>query len=309
MTCWGTYGSGLRTAGTRAMRARLLTGVRGRAVVTAVDACCVAARGTTSRGSCGPRIAAGSTPVSGTSMSGSVLPGRWIESCILASLPLVRGSRGLRPLAESSPCSAQGRLPCPNIAERPHPAVRPDRCVFRAFPGPEPGPDRRSPIPASAPWPMTRVPGGGERRTGPALEAMYQLVRWLIPTVDRFPRRQKFLLGDRPRTATETPPETGTTISVFVSPVRPQAGVPAPMGAGSAPKDRPGPRCGRRAPPIYPARACAAVSTRESARGRAVNGRRESDEADIAIGTSCLAESGPGSFVAESPPDPVSGWG
>ena len=39
--------------------------------------------------------------------------------------------------------------------------------------------------------------GGGERRTGPTLEAMYQLVRWLIPTLDRFPRRQKFLLGDR----------------------------------------------------------------------------------------------------------------
>ena len=29
---------------------------------------------------------------------------------------------------------------------------------------------------------------------------MYQLVRWLIPTVDRFPRRQKFLLGDRIQT-------------------------------------------------------------------------------------------------------------
>ena len=26
---------------------------------------------------------------------------------------------------------------------------------------------------------------------------MYQFVRWLVPTVDRFPRRQKFLLGDR----------------------------------------------------------------------------------------------------------------
>ena len=45
---------------------------------------------------------------------------------------------------------------------------------------------------------MTRSSGGGGARgTGPALEAMYQLVRWLIPTVERFPRRQKFLLGDR----------------------------------------------------------------------------------------------------------------
>ena len=47
---------------------------------------------------------------------------------------------------------------------------------------------------------MTRSSGGGGARgTGPALEAMYQLVRWLIPTVERFPRRQKFLLGDRIR--------------------------------------------------------------------------------------------------------------
>ena len=42
--------------------------------------------------------------------------------------------------------------------------------------------------------------GGEVRRTGPALEAMYQLTRWLIPTVDRFPRRQKFVLGDRIQT-------------------------------------------------------------------------------------------------------------
>ena len=35
------------------------------------------------------------------------------------------------------------------------------------------------------------------RRTGPALEAMYQFTLWLIPTVEKFPRSQKFLLGDR----------------------------------------------------------------------------------------------------------------
>jgi hypothetical protein len=35
------------------------------------------------------------------------------------------------------------------------------------------------------------------RRTGPALEAMYQFVLWLIPAVEKFPRKQKFLLGDR----------------------------------------------------------------------------------------------------------------
>ena len=35
------------------------------------------------------------------------------------------------------------------------------------------------------------------RRTGPALEAMYQFMLWLVLTVEKFPRRQKFLLGDR----------------------------------------------------------------------------------------------------------------
>ncbi len=36
------------------------------------------------------------------------------------------------------------------------------------------------------------------RQTGPALEAMYRFVLWLVPTVEKFSRRQKFLLGDRP---------------------------------------------------------------------------------------------------------------
>lgn len=35
------------------------------------------------------------------------------------------------------------------------------------------------------------------RRTGPAVEAHYQLINWLIPAVERFPKAQKFLLGDR----------------------------------------------------------------------------------------------------------------
>ena len=35
------------------------------------------------------------------------------------------------------------------------------------------------------------------RRTGPALEAHQQFLLWLVPTVDAFPRSQKFLLGDR----------------------------------------------------------------------------------------------------------------
>jgi hypothetical protein len=39
--------------------------------------------------------------------------------------------------------------------------------------------------------------GQDARRTGPALESMYRFVLWLVPTVEKFPRRQKFLLGDR----------------------------------------------------------------------------------------------------------------
>lgn len=35
------------------------------------------------------------------------------------------------------------------------------------------------------------------RVTGPSLEKMYQFVLWLIPTVEKFPRSQKFALGDR----------------------------------------------------------------------------------------------------------------
>ncbi len=37
----------------------------------------------------------------------------------------------------------------------------------------------------------------GARRTGPALEAMYRFILWLTPAVEKFPRSQKFLLGDR----------------------------------------------------------------------------------------------------------------
>jgi hypothetical protein len=40
-------------------------------------------------------------------------------------------------------------------------------------------------------------PANNARRTGPALEGMYQFLLWLIPTVDKFPRSQKFVLGDR----------------------------------------------------------------------------------------------------------------
>ena len=35
------------------------------------------------------------------------------------------------------------------------------------------------------------------RQTGPALEEMYQFLLWLLPTIDKFPRSRKFVLGDR----------------------------------------------------------------------------------------------------------------
>lgn len=37
----------------------------------------------------------------------------------------------------------------------------------------------------------------GRRQVGPSLEAMNVFLRWLIPTVEKFPRSQRFLLGDR----------------------------------------------------------------------------------------------------------------
>lgn len=42
---------------------------------------------------------------------------------------------------------------------------------------------------------------GNVRRTGPALEAHFQFLLWLAPTVEKFPRSQKFTLGDRMQTA------------------------------------------------------------------------------------------------------------
>jgi hypothetical protein len=35
------------------------------------------------------------------------------------------------------------------------------------------------------------------RHRGVALEKMHQFLVWMVPTVERFPRNQKFLLGDR----------------------------------------------------------------------------------------------------------------
>lgn len=39
--------------------------------------------------------------------------------------------------------------------------------------------------------------GTSGRRGAPALEKHYRFLLWLVPTVEKFPRSQKFLLGDR----------------------------------------------------------------------------------------------------------------
>lgn len=39
--------------------------------------------------------------------------------------------------------------------------------------------------------------GNAVRKTGPALEKTYCFLLWLVPTVEKFPRSQKFMLGDR----------------------------------------------------------------------------------------------------------------
>ena len=49
---------------------------------------------------------------------------------------------------------------------------------------------------ADSPSPTGAFPDRA-RETGPALEAHYRFLLWLVPAVDGFPHRQKFLLGDR----------------------------------------------------------------------------------------------------------------
>jgi len=39
------------------------------------------------------------------------------------------------------------------------------------------------------------------QQTGIALEKAYRFVLWVVPTVEKFPRSQRFLLGDRIQTA------------------------------------------------------------------------------------------------------------
>ena len=49
---------------------------------------------------------------------------------------------------------------------------------------------------SSLPSDPDHVPLSGARAIGAALESHYRFLLWLVPAVERFPRRQKFLLGD-----------------------------------------------------------------------------------------------------------------
>ena len=35
------------------------------------------------------------------------------------------------------------------------------------------------------------------KRTGAAIEAHYQFLAWLVPTIEKFPKSHKFTVGDR----------------------------------------------------------------------------------------------------------------
>ncbi len=58
------------------------------------------------------------------------------------------------------------------------------------------------------------------KRTGAALEAHYQLLMWLIPALEKFPKAHKFTLGDRTRRGFQL----GDTVDVRLVEAVPSAG-------------------------------------------------------------------------------------
>jgi len=44
---------------------------------------------------------------------------------------------------------------------------------------------------------MSSAIADNSRQTGAALEETYRFLLWLMPTVEKFPRNYKFVLGDR----------------------------------------------------------------------------------------------------------------
>lgn len=61
-------------------------------------------------------------------------------------------------------------------------------------------PKSDNPVPAARHRRRPNAAVSSARETGPALEAMYQFLLWLILHLEKFPRSQKFLLGDRLQT-------------------------------------------------------------------------------------------------------------
>ena len=121
--------------------------------------------GNGTRGASGPRCGSKTPPAAGTSSADSAWPGR---SRLESLPPYVLGvPRGRSPLGRFLGTFARrGAAAASSVtAEAPNDdrPARPDRA----------------------------------RSTGAALEAHYRFVLWLVPTVERFPRSQKFLLGDR----------------------------------------------------------------------------------------------------------------
>ena len=169
--CWGTCESGWRTAGTRAMRGRRRTGVRG-CRGSAAGVCCAAAPGTTTPGSSAQPTASGLPPAAGTTASGSVLPGRSRPESLPPYLrggqwaePPDRFARGL-PGAPASPWPAPGGRYAASRAWR---ALRPrEPCPAErgalTRQGKRVGPPAR-PVPSRS---LLRAGAGGDAVRGPA---------------------------------------------------------------------------------------------------------------------------------------------
>ena len=93
-----------------------------------------------------------------------------IDSSVLTSLPLFRGSRGQRPLVAARDLEWCRAGPEDQVTGK-------EASTTRTA---QPGAVKRS--------------RDGARETGPALELHYRFILWLVPTLDRFPRALRFLL-------------------------------------------------------------------------------------------------------------------
>ena len=101
--CMAMYKSGFRTVGTAITGEHLMTVLRG-SLGTVLSGCCVVVRGSTYRGTCVRRIAAGIPPESGTTTTVFELPGLF-NSWFFTSLPLPRSQKFLLWRPYSKYCS------------------------------------------------------------------------------------------------------------------------------------------------------------------------------------------------------------